>query len=121
MSARNYRRILRFEKLEQKASPCSLLLLAPHPGGATEPSEEKSDKEVFSCSIPSIAFHWRCEHSTQGVLQFIHDNTASADAGELPQPSDSDSATADDMMKFDDTELRSLITFPGMKSGSGGI
>ena len=48
-------------------------------------------------------------------------NTASADAGELPQPSDSDSATADDMMKFDDTELRSLITFPGMKSGSGGI
>lgn len=120
MASAKHRRILRFERLEPKASPCSLLLLLA-PQADHQPTDEvvEVDRGLWTTEI--VASNWRYEHSSDEVLQFIHDNTSSVDDRELQRPTSTASTTADEMMRLDDIELRTLIVGAGMASESGGI
>ena len=110
MSSPQRRRVLAFERLERKASPCSLLLLV----ASTDAVPEESQREVGLEKV-SAASNWTHRVSTTELLTFIEANTSEATPDRPAQtPTSTESVTADEMMKLDDTDLRSMIVFAAM-------
>ena len=111
MSAPKRRRILAFERIEQKASPCSLLLLVADAddGCLADQVQREGERDA-------TASHWQHQFSTSELLRFIETNTSDA-AHDLPapMPTSTSSEAADEMMKLDDSDLRSMIVFAAME------
>lgn len=108
MSAHKRRRILGFERLERKASPCSLLLLVAN---ADEPLADELPCEVRRDQDLAISF-WKHEISTSDLLAFIEQHTSDATRDRPVQtPTCSQSEAADSMMQLNDADLRNMIVF----------
>jgi hypothetical protein len=108
MSRQPRRRVLAFEQLELKASPSSILLLL-----ATGGEQDEATSEVCasaSATSGDSASTWRFAHDTQALLRFIDDNTVGNHSViETELPTETECAAADEMMKLDDTDLRTMI------------
>lgn len=114
MTSIDRKRVLRFERLEPKAAPCSLMLLL------SSTAEDYSHVELvdsqYGASAEHVSSGWTYEHTTEQILRFIRSNTSQQEDRAITQPTDAQSSAADQMMKLDDIELRSLIVFAGMDS-----
>lgn len=112
------RRILAFEQLERKASPSSLLLLVAESDGAF-PVEEM--QREIGLEREWAASNWRHRISTAGLLRFIENNTSDTTHDRpASAPTAIESEAADQMMRLDDTELRSMIVFAAMELDATG-
>jgi len=117
MSTPQRRRILAFERLERKASPCSLLL---HVADADDGLAEEAQSEVGR-ERDWASSNWTHQFSTSDLLLFIEENTSEATTDRPAQtPTSTESETADEMMKLDDTQLRSMIVFAAMELDATG-
>ena len=111
------RRILGFERLERKASPCSLLL---HVAAAEHGLTEEVQREV-GLERDWASGNWKHQIATADLLRFIEGNTSDIKHDRPGQiPTSNESETADEMMKLDDIDLRSMIVFAAMEFDAAG-
>ena len=106
MTKREFRRPL-VERLEDKRSPASLLLiLAPAAEQVHEAIESQPERLTTDAST-----NWSFHHPTRQLLSFVEAETQLSrppcQGGELPTPEQC--RCADEMMKLQDEELRALV------------
>jgi hypothetical protein len=112
MKNRSRKRTLAFERLETKATPAVLLVaLAPLDDATHERVEPVVQDESESLGPVDTSANWQFCHSVVTLLQFVDEHTmpGARESAVCSPPTWDQCHSADEMMKLQDRDLRTLV------------